>query len=115
MNPKRFPLILFLLFVLMSSGSAVAQCTAVIGSNISPIEGCEILTVQFNDLSTGPVQSRLWDFGDGTPTTGTSNPTHSFSAGFSGDTTYVITLNTQCISGPPSVAYDTVLVYKKPK
>lgn len=115
MNPKRFPLILFLLLVLMSSGSAVAQCTAVIGSNVSPIEGCEILTVQFNDLSTGPVQSRLWDFGDGSPTTGTSNPIHSFSAGFSGDTTYVITLNTQCISGPPSVAYDTVLVYKKPK
>jgi len=43
------------------SGKLHSQCTAVIGANISPIEGCEILTIQFNDLSTGPVLSRIWD------------------------------------------------------
>jgi PKD repeat protein len=109
---KVFYLGLFLTFL---SSASHAQCTAIIGANISPIEGCEILTVQFNDLSTGPVQSRTWNFGDGSATTGTSNPIHSFSAGIIGDTTYIITLNTQCIGGSSSIAYDTVLVYKKPK
>jgi gliding motility-associated-like protein len=109
---KVFCLSLLLTFAITESN---AQCAAIIGANISPIEGCEILTVQFNDLSTGPVQSRTWNFGDGSASTGTSNPIHSFSAGITGDTSYIITLNTQCISGPPSIAYDTVLVYKKPK
>ncbi len=104
-----------LFFFLLISGKISSQsCTAVIGSNISPINGCEVLTVQFNDLSTGLVQSRTWNFGDGSATTQTQNPVHSFSAGNIGDTTYIVTLNTQCIIGLPSIAYDTVNVYKKP-
>ncbi|OFY84217.1 MAG: hypothetical protein A3F72_14410 [Bacteroidetes bacterium RIFCSPLOWO2_12_FULL_35_15] len=111
---KAYLVFLTLLFVL-GSGSLYSQCTAVIGSNITPIKGCEILTIQFNDLSTGAVQSRIWDFGDGSATIGAQNPQHSYSAGIIGDTTYIVTLNTQCVSGPPSIAYDTVFVYKKPK
>ncbi|MGZ3894925.1 MAG: PKD domain-containing protein, partial [Bacteroidia bacterium] len=99
----------------LTCGQVYSQCSAVIGSNINPIVGCEILTVQFNDLSTGAVQSRTWDFGDGSPTTSSQNPVHSFSAGITGDTTYNVTLNIQCISGPSSVTTATVLVHKKPK
>lgn len=105
----------FILLILLISGKTFSQCTSIIGSNITPIAGCEILTIQFNDLSTGPVQTRLWDFGDGSPTTGTQTPVHSFTSGFSGDTNYVVRLTIQCVSGPPSSAFDTVHVYKKPK
>src|ERR1022692_5333466 len=70
----------FFIFLFFYSESK-SQCTAVIGSNISPIKGCEILTVQFNDLSTGPVQNRTWNFGDGSTTSGAQNPSHSYVSG----------------------------------
>ncbi|MDI6794685.1 MAG: PKD domain-containing protein, partial [bacterium] len=44
-----------------------------------PLRGCLPLTVYFNDISTGAVTSRIWDFGDG----GTSpdiNPVHVYNA-----------------------------------
>ncbi len=115
LDAKAYLIFSVIFFFILISGKVSSQCTAVIGSNISPIKGCEILTSQFNDLSTGQVQSRTWNFGDGSATTQTQNPVHSFSAGSIGDTTYVVSLTTQCIVGLPSVAYDTVLVYKKPK
>lgn len=110
---KHSLLSLFAFFFFLSESKA--QCTAAIGSNISPIKGCETLTVQFSDLSTGPVQNRVWDFGDGSPTTGATNPSHSYVSGVIGDTVYVVNLTIQCVSGPPSSATDTVRVYKKPK
>ncbi|MFL5765047.1 MAG: PKD domain-containing protein [Bacteroidia bacterium] len=106
--------IFFLAFLLVQHGESKAQCTAEIG-NYSPLIGCEILTVQFHDSTSGPELSRTWDFGDGSATSSSSGPLHNFSAGFLGDTSYVITLSTVCISGPASTAYDTVKVYKKPK
>jgi large repetitive protein len=42
-----------------------------------PHKGQAPLTVQFNDLSTGIIQSRVWDFGDGTTDT-SPNPSHTF-------------------------------------
>lgn len=89
-----------------------AQCTAEISTNTK--KGCETLTIQFTDQSTGAVQSRTWDFGDGSPFSGVQNPTHTYNAGVNGDTTYIVTLTTQCISGGSSSARDTVTVYKKP-
>jgi gliding motility-associated-like protein len=108
-------IISFVTLFLSFQSQIYAQCTAAIGSNINPIKGCETLTIQFNDLTSGAVLSRSWNFGDGSATTGSSSPVHSFSAGVIGDTTYVVTLSIQCISGGPSTAHDTVLVYKKPK
>lgn len=116
---KKFDLKAYLiLFVFISFALtpeiALSQCTAVIGSNITPIKGCEVLTVQFNDsLSTGNLSS-IWNFGDGSATSGSSTVTHSFSAGIMGDTTYIISLSIQCGSST-NTAYDTVTVYKKPK
>src|ERR1039458_6585695 len=109
-----YHILLFFIFLFFYSESK-SQCTAVIGSNISPIKGCEILTVQFNDLSTGPVQNRTWNFGDGSTTSGAQNPSHSYVSGVNGDTLYIVTLSIQCVTGPPSTSTDTVKVYKKPK
>ena len=43
----------------------------------SPTTGSSPLTVQFSDLSTGTITSRLWDFGDGQSST-EKNPSHTF-------------------------------------
>ena len=45
----------------------------------SPLSGTIPLTVNFTDLSTGPVSSRLWDFGDSTTST-LQNPFHAYTA-----------------------------------
>jgi PKD repeat protein len=45
----------------------------------SPMTGFAPLTVAFADISTGSINSRLWDFGDGTTST-VQNPTHVFNA-----------------------------------
>ncbi|MCK4750032.1 MAG: PKD domain-containing protein, partial [Bacteroidales bacterium] len=90
-----------------------SQCNAVIGTNISPVSGCEVLTVQFSDNSSGVV-SRSWDFGDGSPLSNAQNPAHSFDAG-QDDTTYTVTLSIECKSGLVSTAQETVTVYAKPE
>ena len=43
----------------------------------SPQEGPEPLNVQFTDKSTGNVESRVWDFGDGV-TSSLQNPVHEY-------------------------------------
>ncbi len=92
---------------------ANSQCNAVIGSNLTVLEGCETFTIQFYDLSTGVV-NRSWDFGDGTATSIAQNPYHSFNAG-TGDTTYTVKLTITCGASITSVAEETVTVYAKPK
>lgn len=42
-----------------------------------PREGCDVMTVDFEDLSTGTVQSWVWDFGDNTTST-LQHPTHTY-------------------------------------
>ncbi|MEZ5071368.1 MAG: PKD domain-containing protein [Bacteroidales bacterium] len=86
------------------------QGTAV-RTNINPVAGCEVLTVQFYDNSSGVV-SRSWNFGDGSAVSNAQNPTHSFNAGI-GDTTYTVTLNITCASGTNS-SQILVTVYAKP-
>ncbi len=88
------------------------QCSAVIGTNIDPVEGCEVLTVQFYDYSTGG-SDRTWDFGDGSEPSNAQNPTHSFIAG-SGDTTYTVRLTIDCTSGGTQSATKEVRVFAKP-
>lgn len=45
----------------------------------SPMTGFAPLTVAFADISTGSINNRLWNFGDGTNST-EQNPTHVFNA-----------------------------------
>lgn len=100
------------ILLLLAHQTANAQCTAVIGSNIDPLEGCDILTIQFNDLSSGTV-TRSWDFGDGSPTVVAQNPVHSFTTG-ERDTTFTVRLTITCASGT-STASKVVTVFAKPK
>ena len=109
---QGFGILSVLLLWFLGSVQLQAQCTAVIGSNINPIEGCDVLTVQFNDLSTGAV-SRSWDFGDGTSTSTAQNPVHSYTAGLN-DTSYTLKLSITCSSGSISTAQKIVTVHARP-
>ncbi|MFZ5941350.1 MAG: PKD domain-containing protein [Bacteroidota bacterium] len=101
-----------LLFILLlQGGKASAQCNAVIGSNIDPLEGCDILTIQFYDLSSGVI-TRSWDFGDGSQVVVAQNPVHSFTTG-QNDTTFTVRLTITCASGT-STATKLVTVFAKP-
>lgn len=102
-----------ILLIYGMAAQLLGQCTAVIDSNIDPVAGCEVLTVQFYDKSSGVV-TRSWDFGDGSPVSNAQNPTHSFSAG-NGDTTYIVTLTVVCSAGSTITAEKTVTVYAKPQ
>ena len=102
-----------ILFLLVMTAQLHSQCTAVIGSNIDPVAGCEVLTVQFYDNSSGVV-TRSWDFGDGSAVSNAQNPTHSFQAG-EGDTTYTVILTIVCSGGSTLTAEKIVTVYAKPQ
>jgi gliding motility-associated-like protein len=90
-----------------------SQCTPIIATNPINTLGCEVLTIQFSDNSICTVQQRLWDFGDGS-TTSVQNPTHGFSAGVLGDTTYIVLLQLLDFNGVWHTADVQVDVYKEP-
>jgi PKD repeat protein len=46
----------------------------------TPSTGGAPLPVQFTDTTFGPVTSRVWDFGDGSPTSTATNPSHTYAA-----------------------------------
>ncbi|MFM7021684.1 MAG: PKD domain-containing protein [Flavobacteriales bacterium] len=93
---------------------ATGQCTPVIATNPAITQGCDVFTVKFNDNSACIIQQRLWVFGDGT-TSSVQNPSHSFSAGLSGDTTYNVELKLQDVLGVWHSASKLVTVFAKPK
>ena len=57
----------------------------------TPTSGTAPLNVSFTDTSTGSINSRTWNFGDGGTSTAT-NPSHSYAAG-----TYTVSLT---VNGP---------------
>jgi PKD repeat protein len=66
---------------------------------ISPDSGVEPLTVQFNDVSTGDVRSRFWDFGDGVTHNGKS-PSHTFQ--YAG--VYTVILRVEGLNGSDEIS-----------
>jgi PKD repeat protein len=46
----------------------------------TPTSGTVPLSVQFADTTYGTVTSRVWNFGDGSPTSAAANPSHVYSA-----------------------------------
>jgi len=58
--------------------------------------GCDSLIVQFTDNSENVPTSWVWDFGDGTPTSGLQNPIHTYTD--TGD--YTVKLTASNIIGP---------------
>ncbi|MDI6792084.1 MAG: PKD domain-containing protein [bacterium] len=57
--------------------TVIAGVTA--GFSVSPTNPCPAQSITFTDNSTGPVTSRLWNFGDG-QTSAAPNPAHTYSA-----------------------------------
>lgn len=69
-------------------------------TNVLPVAGfsntASNLAVNFTDTSTdsdGTIASRLWNFGDNTPTSGSANPAHTYAAAGSYNVTLTVTDN----------------------
>lgn len=75
--------------------------------SLSPTVGGAPLTVTFTDLSQGDVQSRLWDFGDGTTSTAASGTVTYTAAGV-----YGVTLT---VTGPGGSSSSQQIVTVKKK
>lgn len=87
---------------------SVLSCDVSADFSGTPLSGCYPLTVQFTDLSTGPVISWDWNFGDGTPHSSLQNPSHTYqNAG-----TYTVSLKVtsdSCTNTETKINYVTVL------
>jgi PKD repeat protein len=57
---------------------AWTQTPPVAGFSATSTQGISPLTVSFTDLSTGTIHTRMWNFGDGSPVSYETNPTHIY-------------------------------------
>src|SRR5690606_29652354 len=65
----------------------------------NPLTGCIPLTVSFTNQSSangGTISSRIWRFGDGTPTSAANNPSHTYFSRGLYNVTLVVTDNNGC-------------------
>jgi PKD repeat protein len=84
--------------------TSVTTTEPVAGFAAAPTSGAAPLDVQFSDSSTGTIDSWSWDFGDGSPTSSTQNPAHTYiTAG-----NYSVSLT---VSGPGGSDSDTQTDY----
>lgn len=112
-------ILLTLIAVVSLQTTAISQCTSVLKTSPSNLSGCEDFTVQFFDSTvTNPafciIQTRRWNFGDGSAFTGTQNPVHVYSAGVNGDTTYTAWLAIQDQFNNWDSSSVSINVFKKP-
>lgn len=77
---------------------------------MTPKTGQEPLTVVFTNNSTGNIQSYEWDFGDGTKTTTTWEPSHTYTS----DGSYTVKLTINSPTGSKSIT-DKVIVTQEEK
>lgn len=84
----------------MSRASYIHVATFVAGITSVDASVCQGQNVSFTDASTTPAVSWVWDFGDGSPTSGLQNPTHMYAAAGN----YTVTLNAVNAVGCPSTA-----------
>jgi PKD repeat protein len=63
--------------------------------------------VEFTNASTGDFDTLSWDFGDGSPTSNESNPTHIFSTGG----VFTVTLTASGVGGEDTQTH-TITVYQ---
>ncbi len=87
------------------AGTAQARGAVSVGKllarfNDSASSGSIALQVQFTDTSTGQPTAWIWNFGDGSPTGQSQNPTHTYATG--GD--YTVSLTIADVHGKKSVA-----------
>ncbi len=69
----------------------------------TPVVGVVPLTVSFTDLSSGPITSYSWDFGNGTGLSNVASPIYTFPT----PGTYTVILT---VSGPGGTNYATVVI-----
>lgn len=89
------------LMIAFASQDVYAQCEArasVNGSLFEDTTKCGPIQINFSDSLSRGVSSRIWDFGDGSPTLSTNNPSHIYEAVFN-DTTYTGVLTIACTNG----------------
>ena len=84
----------------MTRASYIHVATFVAGFTSVDASVCQGQNVSFTDASSTPAVSWVWDFGDGTPTSGLQNPTHVYATAGS----YNVTLNAVNAVGCPSTA-----------
>jgi len=89
-----------------SLAAIAPACNVVANFSGSPTSGCAALTVNFTDLSTGPVTSWSWNFGDGNSSTA-QNPSNSYAAAGTYTVTLTVTSAT-CSDGETKTGYITV-------
>lgn len=77
-----------------------------------PNSGCSPLSVNFPPV-LGAV-SYQWDFGDGSPTSSSPNPTHTFTNNTTSDLTYTVQLIASNAFGCADTAYGNPVVFAKP-
>lgn len=77
----------------------------------NPLNGCQPLTVQFNDISTPSIQIWAWDFGDNNTSSG-QNPSHTYQNQGSFNVTLTVTTTDGCIG--TSTVPNMVEVYPNP-
>jgi serine protease len=89
-----------------AAGCGGTPCDVTAGFSGTPTSGCASLQVDFSDLSSGPVTSWSWDFGDGNTSTA-QNPSNTYAAGG----TYSVSLtatSAACSDSVTQTAYVTV-------
>lgn len=72
--------------------------------------GCSPFTTTFTSLSTGAV-NYYWDFGDGTPTSNSANPTHQFVNTGTTDQIFNVQFVIESVYGCFDTIYQQILVY----
>ena len=77
--------------------------------DLDPDSGTYDLTVNFTDLSSGPIDSWLWDFGDGNTSTD-QNPTHLYTE----EGLYSITLQVEGPGGSDTLICDSCVTVTAP-
>jgi 3-phytase len=107
-TPKNFALIAWediaQTYLTICPDNVVCEVTANFSSDAAP--ACAPRTVNFNDLSSGPVTSWLWNFGDGNTSTA-QNPAHEYAA----PGNYAVTLTVSsaaCSDGETKTGYVVV-------
>lgn len=77
-----------------------------------PSTGCSPLTINFPPVLG--LTSYTWDFGDGSPTTNTSNPVHTFTNFGTANQTFTVTLIGANAFGCKDTSYGYPIVFPKP-
>ena len=81
-------------------------------SSDGKLEGCSPFSIYLKDPNS--TFSRVWDFGDGTQTSTSATPFHTYKSGKLGDTTYTVTLTKNCNGGSTQTTI-SIKVFAQPK